>query len=65
MILAGDVGATKTVVALYEPSGDELAQRDEATFVSAEHASLEEILREFLGDRSVRALEAACFGVAG
>ena len=65
MILAGDVGATKTVVALYEPSGDELAQRDEATFASAEHASLEEILREFLGDRSVRALEAACFGVAG
>ena len=65
MILAGDVGGTKTVVALYEQSDEGLAQRDEATFVSAEHGSLEEILREFLRDRAVDAVEAACFGVAG
>ncbi len=65
MILAGDIGATKTVVALYDRSGEGLAQRDEATFASAEHGSLEEILREFLRDRDVSGIEAACFGVAG
>ena len=37
MILAGDIGATKTVVALYERSGEGLAQRDEVTFASAAH----------------------------
>ena len=65
LILAGDIGGTKTVVALYERSGEGLAQRDEAVFASAEHASLEEILGAFFRDRDVTDLEAACFGVAG
>jgi glucokinase len=65
VILAGDIGGTKTVVALYERSGEGLAQCHEATFASAEHESLEEILREFLRERDVAGLEAACFGVAG
>ncbi len=62
MILAGDIGGTKTVLALYEKSGRELRQVREETFPSREHASFEEILKAFApGER----LQCACFGVAG
>jgi glucokinase len=65
MILAGDIGGTKTVLALYEESGGELRLLRDGTFPSQEHASLDEILGKFLdvGPRPV--LKAGCFGVAG
>jgi glucokinase len=62
MILAGDIGGTKTTTALFEPQGDELRLVREETFRSQEHASLEEILGRFLRGEKLRA---ACFGVAG
>lgn len=65
MILAGDVGGTKTLLALFERDGGELRQRAEASFRSADHGSLEEIAGRFLADRGGAAIEAACFGVAG
>jgi glucokinase len=65
MILAGDVGGTKTVLALFEPAGESLRLVRDATFASREHGSLEEILGQFLEGGPKVSLEAASFGVAG
>ena len=65
LFLAGDIGGTKTTLALMEATGDgALAVRREETFKSPEHPSLEEIVRRFLGGEKV-ALAGASFGVAG
>jgi glucokinase len=62
MIVAGDIGGTKTVVALFEESGGTLAPVRDETFKSRENKSLEEILGKFLKGEK---LKAGCFGVAG
>ncbi len=60
--LAGDVGGTKTALALFE--GDRMIRR--ATFPSAAFESLELIVREFLGQEAGESsVAAACVGVAG
>src|SRR5437764_565703 len=48
MFIAGDIGGTKTVVALFEESGGSLALVRDDTFKSKDHKSLEEILGKFL-----------------
>jgi glucokinase len=65
MILAGDIGGTKTLIALFEGTGDSLRQVHEESFPSREHRSLEEILGLFRQARAGVVLQAACFGVAG
>ena len=65
MLLAGDVGGTKTLLALFEPTADGLHQRRDATFKSQSYGSLDDILAEFLGPSGQRPLQAACFGVPG
>jgi glucokinase len=65
MILAGDIGGTKTVIAHYEESGGTLRKLGAATFHSKDHPSLEEILRAYRKDKPHLSLRAACFGVAG
>lgn len=64
MIIAGDIGGTKTVVALFENSANGLRQVRDAIFASQDHRSLEEILDKFL-PRTGLQLEVGCFGVAG
>jgi glucokinase len=65
MILAGDVGGTKTALALFEPAaGGPLRRLRHAVYPSREHASLEELVTRFLGPERPP-LAAACFGVAG
>ncbi len=65
MILAGDVGGTKTALGLFEPvTGGGLRVARRAVYASREHASLEELVALFLGPERP-ALAAACFGVAG
>ncbi len=64
MILAGDIGGTKTVLALIDKQADgPLECLREQTFASGEFQTFEEILDLFLGDG--QAVDAACFGVAG
>lgn len=64
MILAGDIGGTKTVLALIEILGDgSLNCRREQTFASGEFADFDEILALFLN--GTPAVAAACFGIAG
>jgi glucokinase len=62
MILAGDIGGTKTVLAICDAS---LAIVRESVFAGADHGSLEDILDEFLRSDDRGRLAAACFGVAG
>jgi len=47
MILAGDIGGTKTNLALYEWKTERVEPTREQTFVSADYTSLEDILEEF------------------
>jgi glucokinase len=65
MIIAGDIGGTKTNIALFESQGTRLdrivAQR---SYPSARHDSLEDIIREFVAELNPRVTH-ACFGVAG
>ncbi|HCF61883.1 MAG TPA: glucokinase [Myxococcales bacterium] len=58
-LLAGDVGGTKTALALYD--GSKVVRRE--VLPSARFGSLEALVREFLGPR--HQIERACFGVAG
>lgn len=68
MLLAGDIGGTKTVLALFETQQqtDEIVRHPvlERTFPSANYQSLEVIIEEFLGD-SQAAVSSASLGVAG
>src|SRR5574337_2142336 len=65
MILAGDIGGTKTVIGLFEEAGNRLHAIREDTFPSQNYSTLEEILNRFLGSGSRPPLRVACFGVAG
>jgi glucokinase len=62
MILAGDIGATKTNLALFNGEGREPVRIE--TFRSGEHDGLEPMIEAFLSERE-GPVEAACFGVAG
>lgn len=65
MILAGDIGGTKTVLALFPAEGGVAAGAlHETRFPSADHASLEAIIERFLADTGATPL-AASFGLAG
>lgn len=48
MILAGDIGGTKTNLALYDWKTERVEPAREQTFASADYKSLEDILEEFL-----------------
>jgi glucokinase len=64
MILAGDIGGTKTHMALFEQQGEHLQVLVEETFVSRDHSSLEEVVSLFLKSHPQK-IDRACFGVAG
>ena len=65
VLLAGDVGGTKTAVALFEARAAGLRLVREAVLPSGEFKSLEAVVRRFLGDDPAPRVAAACFGVAG
>lgn len=64
MILAGDIGGTKTVLALIEKQADgTLSTVTEQTFPSGDYQEFDEILDLFLLNNP--SLSSACFGIAG
>jgi glucokinase len=67
MLLAGDVGGTKTLLALFEApaSGGPPAIAREAALPSREFPTFEGAVRRFLGQGPPVRVAAACFGVAG
>ncbi len=64
MLLAGDIGGTKTVLAVFSAEAGPHAPLVEATFPSSRYGRLEAIVREFLSHNSLP-VDRACFGVAG
>ncbi len=64
MLLAGDLGATKTSLAIYVPEAGPRYALKEATFASDHYPNLESLVREFLQQAGVP-VKTACFGVAG
>jgi len=65
MILAGDIGGTKTVLALFSADrGIAAGAQHETRYPSANHASLESIIEQFLSDTGATPT-AASFGLAG
>ncbi|SIO61232.1 glucokinase [Singulisphaera sp. GP187] len=65
MILAGDIGGTKTVLALFDPADGGLRQVREQSYRSQSYATFEQILTEFQPERTTGPVLSACFGVAG
>jgi glucokinase len=65
LLLAGDVGGTKTAVALFTPTASGVRLVREAVLPSGEFAGLEAVLRRFLSEGPSVRIAAACFGVAG
>jgi glucokinase len=64
MLLAGDIGATKSHLAVYRPGarlGEPLAEK---TVQSGKYPDLKSMLKEFISQVGQK-IEGACFGVAG
>jgi glucokinase len=64
MLLAGDIGGTKTDLAVFSAEKGPRSPLAQARFHSADYPSLEAMAREFLGHVSLP-VNRACFGVAG
>ena len=66
MIIAGDIGGTKTNVALFEPEGGLVGRPVvQRSFPSRSYDSLETIVGEFVAAHRGGRITHACFGVAG
>jgi glucokinase len=67
MILAGDIGGTKTLLGLFDPVPARPRAISIGAFATLDHRDLPSIISKFLsGDDARRAgVTAACFGVAG
>ncbi len=67
MLLAGDLGATKTLLGLFTPGADRPEPIERRQFETLAFSDLGDMVGEFLEGARARGagIEAACFGVAG
>ncbi len=65
MILAGDIGGTKTNLALFDVVDDRLQVTAQTQFKSRDFKSLGDVIRTFGQEHETHSIEAACFGIAG
>lgn len=64
LILAGDIGGTKTNLGLFSDSGGKLALEKISTYSSTSADSLITLIEQFLENEQV-CIKEACFGIAG
>ncbi len=64
-VLAGDIGGTKTLLALFERHGERLRETARKKYASGDWRDFSDLLTDFLGSCGQPALEAATIGVAG
>src|ERR1700674_4944232 len=64
MILAGEIGATRTRLAAFETEGSRLKSVVEKNYVSQQHDGLSGILADFIKTEGIP-VHSACLGVAG
>lgn len=65
MILAGDIGGTKTNLALYEIENDELKVIAQHQFVSKDYDTFMDLIFDFQEKTSIFKIDALCLGIAG
>lgn len=65
MLLAADIGGTKTLMGLYQPNGDRPRSRVVREYATLDFDSLDDIVETFLDETGVRQIDAVCIGVAG
>jgi glucokinase len=65
MILAADIGGTKTVLALYQAGENKLECVTKVTYSSKSFDTFYRLLDDFLSEQHPTSLRAACIGVAG
>jgi glucokinase len=63
-VLSGDIGGTKTRMAIFDVAGTKLRSVIERNYPSGDYASLNDIIEDFLNAGDTRP-DAACFGIAG
>lgn len=64
LVLAGDIGGTKTTLGYFELKGGILNSKVICTFPSSNYPDFKSILKEFMRDHPAD-LQGACFGIAG
>ena len=64
MILAGDIGATRTRMAAFQAEANKLELVIDKTYKSQDHGGLPEIISAFVNTEGIP-VHSACFGVAG
>lgn len=64
MILAGEIGATRTRLAAFETEGNKLERVAEKVYMSQAHEGLREIIADLISTQGIP-VHTACFGVAG
>ena len=64
MILAGDIGATRTRLAAFETEGNRLQAVVEKIYLNHDYSGLSDILPQFIRAEGIP-VHSACFGVAG
>ncbi|MDH3442307.1 MAG: glucokinase [Deltaproteobacteria bacterium] len=64
LVLAGDIGGTKTNLALFSVRGDKLHSESSRSFQSKRYSGLTPVVQEFISDNR-HTVDAACFGIAG
>ena len=65
MILAGDIGGTKTNLALYEYKDGELKLQTQHQFASQKYQNFSDVIQEFISSYDVKDIESVCLGIAG
>lgn len=65
MLLAGDIGGTKTLLGLFRRAAERPVPIATREFTTLNYASLGAMVREFLAEQPVDGIESAAFGVAG
>lgn len=65
MILAGDIGGTKTNLALFEVCDNRLKIQRQEQFASQDFSSLTDVIIAFSKKTAMPNINAACFGIAG
>ena len=64
LVLAGDIGGTKTELALFSVHGEKLRMEAQRRFQSKRYSGLVPVLQDYLAG-AAKTIDAACFGIAG
>jgi len=65
MILAGDIGGTKTNLALFSLENEKLQMQTQQQFASRKFASFNDVITAFAQMTNNPQITSACFGIAG